>query len=201
MGSEKTLRISPFSLMSGIGDYILSIFLDPALPQDTSVHTRSLLQHYVVQLDEVFFDDILVATEYKYISHVLELYKFHSDRRFARVFAHMFLQIWKDSGVSLDGAVIVSVPMHWSRYWMRGFDHMGRIADILSRETHMAHKPLLRARFSWRQARLSRENRLKNKRNSYVWKGKIPPKTVVLIDDVVTTAATLNACAQVLKNA
>jgi len=114
----------------------------------------------------------------------------------------------------LDGAaVVVPVPLHPHRERERGFNQ----ADDLARQLGLPVAPLLRrVRFTTSQIELPAEERHQNVRDAFVL-GRIPdptfakatagkpgsrtPAIVVLVDDVSTTGATLDACARVLKAA
>lgn len=56
---------------------------------------------------------------------MLESYKYHSERLYCDVFVDMLAEIIVTQDTT--DAVLVSVPMHWSRYTLRGFDHMDMI--------------------------------------------------------------------------
>jgi ComF family protein len=104
----------------------------------------------------------------------------------------------------LAGSVLVPVPLHAARRSDRGYNQAERIASFLA--THIAG---CRAEFLLRkqhetlsQTRLGRQERRKNVAGAFVVaEGKSVDSSVryVVIDDVLTTGATLHACAIVLK--
>ena len=97
---------------------------------------------------------------------------------------------------------LMAVPMHWSRYIIRGFDHMDLLASGLARENGITKIQALRAHFTRRQSKLSKSKRFINRQSSFTLKaGVFLPKTIILIDDIVSTGATVNACAHILKDA
>lgn len=98
---------------------------------------------------------------------------------------------------------IVPVPLHPKRLAERGFNQSGELARHISR-THgvPAIAGLVRKRDTEHQARLNLQERQQNVRDAFVWSGrKAPPRRVLLLDDVLTTGATVNACAQALRQA
>lgn len=77
---------------------------------------------------------------------------------------------------------------------------MAYIAKNFAKKEKIVYKNLLTTRFTFHQARLSRAERLKNRKNIFSVKNvKKMPKTVILLDDIVTTGVTVNECARVLK--
>lgn len=98
--------------------------------------------------------------------------------------------------------VITSVPMHWSRYLLRGFDHVAYLAKRVAKEQKIPIKKLLRARYSKRQSKLHKKERIKNREHAFILAHKMEkiPETVILLDDVISTGSTANACAKILKS-
>ena len=102
----------------------------------------------------------------------------------------------------LRGAdAVVPVPLHPRREHDRGFNQ----AHDLARELGLPVAPLLRrVRFTTSQIELPAEERHQNVRDAFRL-APIPnprcriPAVIVLVDDVSTTGATLDACARVLK--
>jgi ComF family protein len=103
----------------------------------------------------------------------------------------------------IDGAdFVVPVPLHFLRQYRRGFNQ----ADDLARHLPV---PLLRAlrrrRATATQTDLPEAQRRKNVRDAFAVRrsarGRIPGAVIVLVDDVSTTGATLDACARVLLDA
>lgn len=96
--------------------------------------------------------------------------------------------------------MIVPVPMHPRRRRRRGFNH----AELLARDTAAilelpVRLAVKRVRNTRQQARLSVRERLRNLDGAFALAGDVRGKRVLLVDDVCTTGATANACAQVLR--
>lgn len=101
----------------------------------------------------------------------------------------------------VGSAVLVPVPIHAERRAVRGYNQ----AELLARELGRLHSTavvdaLIRTRPTTKQHRLNRVARLANLRDAFAARGRAPP-TVILVDDIITTTATLEACASVLRAA
>jgi ComF family protein len=105
----------------------------------------------------------------------------------------------------LPEALLVPVPLHRSRLWRRGFNQSAIVAKALSKQTGLpiCVEALKRVRptpplkgMNMRQRRLTVAGAFRA--NPAV---ELRGRTVVLIDDVLTTGSTANACARVLKSA
>lgn len=103
--------------------------------------------------------------------------------------------------LSVSGPLpIVPVPVHPDRRRERGYNQAALLADWLGRSVGLATCDLLvRARATTKQHRLDRAGRLRNLRGAFrLVEGARPPPGVILVDDILTTSATLEACATVL---
>lgn len=99
--------------------------------------------------------------------------------------------------------VLCPVPLHWTRKFHRGFNQALILAQVIGREKDWPVAELLkRTRATGHQAWRKREERLHAVIGAFTWKGESPaPRCVLLIDDICTTGATLDACAKALKDA
>jgi len=101
----------------------------------------------------------------------------------------------------LEGATLVPVPLHPARRRARGFDQVALLAAALARRTGHPVVPCLRRRgAATRQLGAGRSARRAPGRIEVRVVGR-PPERVVLLDDVHTTGATLEACARALRAA
>ena len=108
----------------------------------------------------------------------------------------------------LDEAdVLVPVPLHWRRAWGRRYNQSGALARVIARQSgvRVATEALRRVRPTQQQIGLSRSQRASNVQGAF----KVAPersadiagRRVVLVDDVLTSGATTDACARALLRA
>jgi len=104
------------------------------------------------------------------------------------------------------GAILVPVPLHPKRRRWRGFNQAQWVAEALAAEGGAAGIAdlLARVRDTPTQTRLNRAAREANMKNAFALRPKALVSSslrYILVDDVFTTGATLNACAKVLRQA
>jgi ComF family protein len=119
----------------------------------------------------------------------------------ARTMAHYMAPL-----VATDaGAVLVPVPLHRTRLWTRGFNQSALVARELSRRLNIAADPMLlrRIRRTPPLKGMSPLQRRKTVAGAFrvADRTAVAGKTIVLVDDVLTTGSTAEACARVLKRA
>lgn len=109
--------------------------------------------------------------------------------------------------VEKDGAerLLVPVPLHRTRLWRRGFNQSALVAAELSRRLKIRSDPFALRRTK-RTPALKGMSLLQRRRTvagafRVTDKAKVAGKTIVLVDDVLTTGSTAEACARALKRA
>ena len=145
-------------------------------------------------------------------THAVFVYGFPLDRLVPRLKFHNDLAAGRLlSGLMAEGlgalprpAALLPVPLHATRLGRRGYDQALELARPLARAFQVPLLPdaLVRARATAPQSELDAEARQRNLRRAFeVRAGAGLPAHVVLIDDVMTTGATLEAAAKALLRA
>lgn len=110
-----------------------------------------------------------------------------------------------------EADLIVPVPLHWTRLWRRRYNQSALLAHAtaaaVKRQDHVAPlvdpDVLIRRRRTPSQGRRTRAQRADNMRGAFRLRAgaQIEGKRIVLIDDVLTSGATVEECAKVLRRA
>jgi len=102
---------------------------------------------------------------------------------------------------------LIPVPLHWRRGWSRRYNQSGTLARVIERQTgvKLLSEVLRRVRPTLQQIGLSRTQRASNVQGAFKVaadrQSEIQGRRVVLVDDVLTSGATVDACARALLRA
>ena len=133
------------------------------------------------------------------VRHLVQALKFGSRHAHARVLGVLLAEHILTAGTRPE--VILPVPLSGPRYRARGFNQSLEIARSVARQTGI---PLdlaacRRIRTTDAQARLSADERRRNIRDAFATPAVLPYRHVALLDDVVTTGATVGELAKTLR--
>jgi len=157
-------------------------------------------------------DQLFIVTDYKdrLVVKIIKLfkYRFISDLAFSIDKLHRkYIRALKENGHDLfsDNPIIIPVPLFKKRFNWRGFNQSALIAHSLGKSYNleMYNDLLRRTETSIPQAEVvRRKERLHNVVGNFSYNGtdEISGRTILLVDDICTTGATLNECAKVLKD-
>lgn len=154
-------------------------------------------------------DKVLIAGDYdnKLLAELIKKLKYHFAKDIAKILAeflkNFILEYQKENDFNLKDFILIPVPLHKKRQNFRGFNQSKEITIIFSKffNLEISTNNLIRIKNTKAQAKLNEDERKNNIKNSFLWQGKnLQGQNIILIDDVVTTGATLNECARVLKN-
>ena len=134
---------------------------------------------------------------------LIALLKYERVRTLARPLAGWLALAMEQYPELKEAEVIVPVPLHRRRKRARGFNQAELLARELSRWMGLPMKRLglQRVKDTASQTGLTVRQRAENVRGAFSVTKKLDKRRILLIDDVSTTGATLNACAAVLKKA
>jgi len=138
------------------------------------------------------------------VRDVIHRYKYNGDTALAPVLGRRMARAWLQRGAAAPD-VIVPVPLHWTREAARGFNQAELLAREVGRILAVPVKcALRRVRRTPKQARLDADERRRNMADAFrVGRdgGEAADRLVMLVDDVLTTGATIEAAANALLDA
>jgi len=156
--------------------------------------------------EDLAFDCAFYAARYEEVmKRCICLFKYDSKTQLADLLG----KLMSDFAVRNIGAeeidMIVPVPLHPVKLRERQFNQSELLAAHLARKMNknVVRDKVKRIKYTAPQTKLKRDQRLKNVRGAFLVKknADFKEKTVLLVDDVLTTGATLHECAKALKDA
>lgn len=144
------------------------------------------------------YQQVIAATRYTFpVDKAVGELKFRKQLHYARslsqVLVHKIRNQYHDQPLP---QAIVAIPLHSKRLQERGFNQSDIIARQLSKELGIPQiNALVRIKNTPHQIGMSKKQRLKNLNNAFLLQHPLPPY-IALVDDVVTTGATVNEAAK-----
>ena len=144
----------------------------------------------------------LYFTSGSQVQHSLHLLKYKGRKEIGTYFGQQMGESLKRSSRFSECEIIIPLPLFASREKKRGYNQASLIANGISQKLKIPviNDAISRIKKTETQTRKSRIQRWKNMESTFEICDplKISGKHVLLVDDVVTTGASLEACAQVL---
>lgn len=183
----------------------LQIVCTPCLQKMQLVPLHFIREQIMDRLNPCYLDGLEVVFQFdSIVQTIIHRIKYHKADRLAQKFAAYAVQFIDRSFLNRT-ALVLPVPLFISRERERGFNQSQRIAEGFFQQTknHVYPHLLKRVRSTNTQTELNREERLQNVSQAFKVSeiDFITGQSIIMVDDVVTTGATLNECARELKNA
>lgn len=137
------------------------------------------------------------------IDRLLQQYKYREGLPLANTFASLLHQKLSTLPRTSQTDVIMPMPMHEKRLQARGFNQALEIARIVAKESKVPldFKTCQRVKFTPPQASLPLKERTKNIRGAFKCQQDLRGLNIAIVDDVMTTGASLDELAKTLKQA
>lgn len=145
------------------------------------------------------FDTTRALFRYAYpLDAMLQRYKYQQNLNIAQTFSALMQEKFKD--LSLFNRII-PMPLHPKRLAERGFNQSLEIARLLAKNLNIEldTESCSRIKFSPPQASLPHKARIKNMRGAFHCSTSLAGQRVILLDDVMTTGASLHELAATVK--
>jgi len=136
------------------------------------------------------------------LREAIHAFKYTPVQRMAPLLGDLLIAYLRIAPLVADA--LIPVPLHPHRLHKRGFNQSALLAHHLSHKLRipLLVDGLLRVRDTTHQVELDAQSRQNNMQGAFTWNHtRKPPPRVILLDDVLTTGATLGACAQSLRTA
>lgn len=146
------------------------------------------------------FDATHAALRYEFpLDALMQQYKYAS----ALQTAHLFAGIMGTHHTMQHIDVIIPMPLHPQRLKERGFNQSLEIAKLLAKQSNIAldYTSCTRTKYTPPQASLPLKERVKNIKGAFACSADLAGKRIAIVDDVMTTGASLNELAKTLKKA
>lgn len=132
------------------------------------------------------------------LARVIDAFKFERCKSAYRDLSEVLLETLPIIPVD---TVVTSIPTVRSHIRERGYDHALLIAKAVAKRRRLPYKPLLRRQTNAKQRGANRKERFRQAEDAFAAIDMSVPAKVLIVDDVVTTGATLHFAAKLLKEA
>ena len=162
-------------------------------------------------------DAIFIAGNYDnpLLADLIKKFKFNSITEIGKILSNFLILFWQgqanllkqpevlNNSTRLNSPLVIPIPLSQKRQRVRGFNQ----AELIAREFALAFNyelslNLKKIKNTTAQAKLDEKTRQTNLSDSFSWMGKkLTGREIILIDDVITTGATIDTAAAELKKA
>lgn len=136
------------------------------------------------------------------VRDLVHRFKYGRELHVRRVLGGWLCEAFADERIAeMTDAALVPVPLHSARRRERQFNQAEALAEWVSRERGIPIIfPLARSRHTVTQTQFDRKQRMRNLRGAFTLRqnARVKEKSILLVDDVLTTGSTLDECARVL---
>lgn len=145
------------------------------------------------------FDATMALLRYEHpLDSMLQRYKYGQSLTMANTFATLL-----NASINTQPDIIIPMPLHPQRLQERGFNQSLEIARLIAQQLNIRLEANVckRIKLSPPQASLPLKQRVKNMKGAFSCTSQLDNLRVALLDDVMTTGASLNALAKAVKSA
>jgi ComF family protein len=174
----------------------------------SSVGPYTLLEHGCFQCrdDSFHFEAAIRMAPYGGLlrEQILRM-KNEAGEVLAELMGELFAETIQPRVLAWQPDAVVPVPLHWRRRWVRGFNQSALLAVAVARSLNVPCRSrwLRRSRYTPKQSQMSPAERRENVKGAFAARprSELRGKSILLIDDVLTTGSTASEAAKALKQA
>ncbi len=171
----------------------------PAIDRDEYITN---IVHKQIQDDCYFNKSIVVWSFSPEVQTIIHYLKYMDFRQLAKIIGKAMGEKLIRFGSSPKDTILIPVPLHRTRIRERGYNQSELLCQAIYEATGLPFSDniLKRIRYTQSQTRLTAKERHQNVAGAFkaVSKKELNDKTIFLVDDVLTTGATMNSCAKEL---
>ncbi|MEZ4911634.1 MAG: ComF family protein [Saprospiraceae bacterium] len=162
-----------------------------------------LTRHFYGRIPFSFVGSLFIFREGSAIQSMLHRLKYKKKSEVGTIMGELLAQRANDCSFFPKPDIIIPVPIHFSKMFHRGYNQSTLIAAPLAYKFGIPlHTDLLlKQKITASQTRKSRSERIDNVAENFIIHDPnqlLKGKHILLVDDVITTGATIESCAQVL---
>lgn len=174
----------------------------PRAGQD-SIFSEMIGQKFLDRHEVTETHAFLLFTKKGKVQKLLHALKYKGQPEVGVELGFMFGQEMLENDMLPYADLIISVPLHKRKLKSRGYNQSDKLAEGFSKATNIpwSGNVLLRVKYTETQTGKTRNERWENVRGVFVVQGDVRGKKVIIMDDVLTTGATIEACIEVLLEA
>jgi competence protein ComFC len=193
------------------------IFCQKLLDHDAALHICSacysklpLIENKVLKTsldeDENYCDGVVSVFEYTgMVKESLIRFKFYNKPGYYRTYARLMADKLSKMTDVKNYQMVLSVPLHKHKEFSRGYNQARLLSKALGRILKLRECSYLlkRERYTEAQSLLDKQRRNQNVKGAFtvVSPKKVRGKSILLVDDILTTGSTLEECSRMLKKA
>lgn len=159
-----------------------------------------------IDIDSPYIKRVYYSISYnRFVREKIKDYKYNGKNYLYKPFSEIMIKTIKNKNMDNDIDGIIYVPTHRRKEALRGYNQAELLAKYISKKLS---KPLLgdsliKIKWTKEQSHSNKIDRIINLKNSFQVKNSniIENKRILLIDDIITTGATMEECSKVLINA
>ena len=142
----------------------------------------------------------------KPLTDLIPAFKYHGKTYLRKIFSHLMIEFINTYQIPIKNFdIVVPIPLHPTRLRERGFNQAQLLSQMLADHYELPHKIdiLNRFKFTDSQTLLEAKQRWTNVNDAFRINNSldIADKSILIVDDLLTTAATTQAASKALKNA
>ncbi|NBU35750.1 MAG: ComF family protein [Bacteroidetes bacterium] len=132
------------------------------------------------------------------VQNLLHFLKYEHREDIGNYLGNWYGRVLKQSGIYDKVDFVIPVPIHQNRLKKRGYNQITKFSQCIAQQIQKEYRSdlLIRIKNSRTQINRNREERFTHLENAFLWKNKeeLKGKHLLIIDDIMTTGATFEAC-------